>query len=611
MCLAGILFSLSRGGLLALFAATLVCLALKIYIAGRRSLLTAPSAALLTGVVLALAVAYWFGYDRITARTETIWSGQALNESRGPLWMRSLPIVAQFPLFGTGQGTYQYIEPLYRSDGTEAHLYYDHAHNEYLEALVEGGVVRFAITLFALAMLCRFALRALRRYQGSATAGLVWGALFALSAVAIHSFGDFGVHIPAIMILATVIAAQLCARGDTASTSESSADHGQDKGDRAPFRLGGMVPLVALVTLVSMGLMLCLSGWALYVTYQLREAAVTLEKEKDLETLFQQTAYLDEATRLNPDFAHLEMSRARAHSRLYDELVRKGEQFNHLWTVSQFVLDAQAFPGMGSLPILMKMDEFRREKLQEASLILGRHQLQSSVQAYLRARNACPLLEEPHRGLARFAEVLQGGDSREVYLSRAKFLSPGIPLVWFRCGLDEVDESPAQAKASWRHSLELSDKFLPNILAESKLRFSSEEILTQVLPDKPAQIYTAAESLYADEQFEDQRRTYLERALHLLKKAEPLDYENRWTKARVLRGLDKPEEAVATYRSVIALKPSEIVPRLELVYYLIKREQFQEAHKEDMGVLTIQPRHQEATQLLKHINDERARRGLK
>ena len=47
---------------------------------------------------------------------------------------------------GTGSGTFVWVEPTVRTGGN-AEVYYENAHNEYLEALVEGGVIRLGLTL--------------------------------------------------------------------------------------------------------------------------------------------------------------------------------------------------------------------------------------------------------------------------------------------------------------------------------------------------------------------------------------------------------------------------------------------------------------------------------
>src|SRR5207248_1938624 len=50
--------------------------------------------------------------------------------------------------------------------------------------------------------------------ESDQTGGLALGGLIGLSTLLIHSFVDFGIHIPAIALLATVLSAHLCALAD-------------------------------------------------------------------------------------------------------------------------------------------------------------------------------------------------------------------------------------------------------------------------------------------------------------------------------------------------------------------------------------------------------------
>ena len=52
-------------------------------------------------------------------------------------------------MWGTGLGTFESIEPPERQPGGTANISWDHAHNDYLELLVEGGAGAAAAFLAA------------------------------------------------------------------------------------------------------------------------------------------------------------------------------------------------------------------------------------------------------------------------------------------------------------------------------------------------------------------------------------------------------------------------------------------------------------------------------
>ena len=84
---------------------------------------------------------------------------------------------------------------------------------------------------------------------------LIFCALFGFTTLVIHSFGDFGLHIPAITLLATVLSAHLCALGDTGR--ESPPDAAPGAAGEYRLRLGRLAPLLGAGTSVVLGLALC------------------------------------------------------------------------------------------------------------------------------------------------------------------------------------------------------------------------------------------------------------------------------------------------------------------------------------------------------------------
>ena len=91
----------------------------------------------------------------------------------------------------------------------------------------------------------------------------------------IHSFGDFGLHIPAIALLATVLAAHLCGleQEDRGLAQGSAAAEPRSGGDEYRLRIGGLAPFLGAATAVALGLVLCGAGWRAHRVDRLRVAA--------------------------------------------------------------------------------------------------------------------------------------------------------------------------------------------------------------------------------------------------------------------------------------------------------------------------------------------------
>jgi O-antigen ligase len=125
-------------------------------------------------------------------------------ENRVRIWRDTLPIVRDFWLTGTGAGTYRTAMFYYqRSDRI---VQFNQAHNHYLQAAAEGGVVLLTLTACALIAL----VRTVRRHLVADVHGTYWiraGATAGLVAVALQSLWETGLVMPANAALAAVLAA--------------------------------------------------------------------------------------------------------------------------------------------------------------------------------------------------------------------------------------------------------------------------------------------------------------------------------------------------------------------------------------------------------------------
>jgi O-antigen ligase len=172
---AGLVASGSRGGVSA-FALTLFLLPL----AARRRRRTALAAVLLAGLGVA-----WIGLGGIVGAFET----RGVRGSRLDLWADMAPMVPRFPVFGLGLNAFATAYPWYQTVWPTEWI--GEAHNEYLEAQLDGGVLGLGLLALFLATVFRSALR------GAALGGLELGLFGALLTLALHNFVDFNWQIPA------------------------------------------------------------------------------------------------------------------------------------------------------------------------------------------------------------------------------------------------------------------------------------------------------------------------------------------------------------------------------------------------------------------------------
>lgn len=216
----GLVLSLSRAAYVGLLAGLIIFLILSFFIVARtevpRRLWMAAGIVLLVG--LCLAGAFWIGAESIAVRLRI--ELFAVDDFRNDLWFGVAPPMLQLdPLIGAGAGTFDQLSQRYRSLAMTSRPV--HAHNDWLELLVEYGRIGLALGITVLlvhvAAGWRAALRAARRSQVMALfpqgteLGLLSGSLAAFVAQAMHSVFDHRLQLPASALLFALCAGWLAA----------------------------------------------------------------------------------------------------------------------------------------------------------------------------------------------------------------------------------------------------------------------------------------------------------------------------------------------------------------------------------------------------------------
>lgn len=150
-----------------------------------------------------LAIVFLSLYIGIEATIERFALDKLLREGRPTYWANTAEIFKDNPLVGTGLGTFPSLYPDREEGETLIRLY--HAHNDYLEYLSELGIVGMLLLLGGiLYMLVKsFLVWRGRRQSGIKALGL--GGIVAIVCILIHSLTDFNLHIPANMLLFSVV----------------------------------------------------------------------------------------------------------------------------------------------------------------------------------------------------------------------------------------------------------------------------------------------------------------------------------------------------------------------------------------------------------------------
>jgi O-antigen ligase len=203
--LVGLILSLSRGGLVG-YAIAFACL---IGLLRRRQRRRRDAwRPVLWLAVLVGCIGLAFGREIATRFSYTI---RDAPERLG-LWRDGLNIARDFRWFGTGMGTFQYVLPNYRSqldfltvDGVPRQALWNFAHNDYLQLLIECGLLGFALALWAAYVTLRTLWQWQRESASAPDPYLATGALAGVFAILVHSLVDFNLHIPANALIFCVL----------------------------------------------------------------------------------------------------------------------------------------------------------------------------------------------------------------------------------------------------------------------------------------------------------------------------------------------------------------------------------------------------------------------
>jgi len=187
---AALLFSRSRAGIISVFIALIFAGLFFITKKRWRYFITVAMI-----VVAAIVLAFWLGKDPTPDRFLDIPAEVSVEDSRPAVWKESLIIWRENPIVGTGPGTFENIFRINNRSRILAR--YQHAHNDYLEALVENGIVGFILLFSAIGLTLFRTIRGLRSRK-SRMSRFYGQALFLAALVLLfHSLFDFNLRIPA------------------------------------------------------------------------------------------------------------------------------------------------------------------------------------------------------------------------------------------------------------------------------------------------------------------------------------------------------------------------------------------------------------------------------
>ena len=166
-----------------------------------RALVLVGSVALL--LLLSLPLAGSSGIGQVGGRLGQQITSESGRDDRLPVWRDAVKMVADFPFTGVGLNCFSQLFARYQR-APWSPVFWDTAHNDYLQSAIELGLPGLLLILWAATALVWRLVRSLRLI-GARGIVLVGGLLAAAMAAAIHEFFDFPLQIPANALLLAVL----------------------------------------------------------------------------------------------------------------------------------------------------------------------------------------------------------------------------------------------------------------------------------------------------------------------------------------------------------------------------------------------------------------------
>lgn len=188
----GLVMTRSRMGNTAFFSSLLIAGGVALALSRHATRSTVILIASLIAIDIAI-VGSWFGVEKTVQRIEQTTVRDV--EVREDPTVYALEMARDYPLFGTGAGTFATAFMRYR--GPDILDFYDHAHNDYTQFLVETGALGSALVASLPLTALVLAVLALSRRRDPLARGFAFAVVMGVSSIAIHSTVDFNLQIPA------------------------------------------------------------------------------------------------------------------------------------------------------------------------------------------------------------------------------------------------------------------------------------------------------------------------------------------------------------------------------------------------------------------------------
>ncbi|QDU81712.1 O-Antigen ligase [Polystyrenella longa] len=567
--MAGLLFSLSRGGLLCFLIAGIIVWTYASFKQGRS---TWVNVFLVGGVLVGLLT--WVSVtDVVSDRLQTLLKTETFEqESRLPHWQDTLGAVQDYGTYGTGLGTYRYIYHRYQNHINEG--WFLHAHNQYLEALVDAGIPGLALMLIMILLVLYSCWKLFNSdYFYTYVVAIVGG--LALFFQIFHAAVDYCLYLPATMVIFASLTGALVGRSVRA--------------------LDGTRNILVALPYTSWAWPVVLAGLLGGSLWSYSRIESLLEMETVIKSYPSETelskiqprkirgiiSQLEDVLVKRPGDAqghealaeyYVSLYRLEARTALAKELKVNLDDRN-LWEwTSPVILSNVAKQAY----VAKKEDKLKDIREQETVV----EYLNPSIDHLKESLRSCPLLSNVHYRIDLLGFLDQNWTFQEEHLTRAELLgSWNADLMYLAGQVRFARGDKTRAVKDWNQSLRIDDRHMEEIVRIASTWMTPEELLNELIPNNPEAMMLIAERMYSSPSSKETQEIVFERLTNLLEEQTWPSGTPEYFNARIAVMRGQSNEALELFTHALFLNPNDLEWQFQYALVLRGAGKLQEAER--------------------------------